>query len=186
MKRWGDRQQQKLQGPRKREIYREIYREMYREMYRERDVGTGSINRPTVAAASGAGGVRGGRAFMIATTPHNGSASISGRGPFRAHFRSNPTAIHRVQSVVPNRYRLQTRFTGLDRGRLGSSTTTDWDSRCFTGFYWVVMGCTGLYRVSSGFIEFDWVFTGFYRVSSGFIEFDWVFTGLNWVITGFY
>ena len=57
---------------------------------------------------------------------------------------------------------------------------------CFTGFYRVLPGFTGLRWVSPCFTGFQLKFIGSYWVSKGFSWFLLVFTGLYWVSTGFY
>ena len=62
----------------------------------------------------------------------------------------------------------------------------------FTGFYWVVLRCTGFFLV---LIRYEWVlpsfdtmlpgFTGFYWVLLGFTESEYVFTKLQWALPSF-
>ena len=46
----------------------------------------------------------------------------------------------------------------------------------FTGFYWVLLGCSGFDRVRPGFLKV----TMFYGVLLGFTGFYWVWTGKKW------
>ena len=67
-----------------------------------------------------------------------------------------------------------------------------WLGRCWTEFYWVLLGFTGFYWVFLGFLGFSWVFLGFLRLDrywtsfTGFyrVFFDLVDVGLS--VTGFY